>query len=106
MSVQNPLIVDFNMHAADAEQTISFEFGTNNTAAEISFGMSNEIRPVIVECDEYEGPQTVTPKIEDQTLETKDNLLTDDVLVREIPYYETSNQQNGLTVFIANTLND
>ncbi len=54
----------------------------------------------------YEGEYIVIPEVVSQTLETKDKRMTDDVLVREIPYYETSNPQNGLTVFIANSIDD
>lgn len=59
-----------------------------------------------VDVPEYEGEYVVIPEVISQTLETKDKRMTDNVLVREIPYYETSNPQNGLTVYIANSLDD
>lgn len=40
----------------------------------------------------YAGPYTVTPKVEeDQVLDTDGKLMSDDVTVFEIPYFETSN---------------
>lgn len=58
---------------------------------------------VVADVDYYEGPYEVTPKAWQGTvLETKDKAMTDDVTVLEIPYYETGNVYNGLTVYIAN----
>lgn len=50
--------------------------------------------------DTYKGPYEVIPKTIDQTLETKNKLMKDDVTVKEIPYAETSNVY-GTTVTIA-----
>ena len=47
----------------------------------------------------YQGNYTVTPKVTSQKLQTKDKLMKDDVVVLEIPYYETSNI-SGKTVYI------
>lgn len=51
--------------------------------------------------DEYDGEYIVKPlPYDDQTLETEGLLMTDDVTVLKIPYYETSNIADGLTVYI------
>ena len=47
----------------------------------------------------YQGRHTVIPRIYSQTLPTKNKLVKEDVLVLEIPYYETSNL-SGKTVYI------
>lgn len=48
----------------------------------------------------YDGDYIVKPKAyEDIVLDTSDKLLTDDITVLEIPYYETSNV-SGYTVYI------
>ena len=48
----------------------------------------------------YDGDYIVTPKAnEEVVLETSNKLLTDDITVLEIPYYETSNV-SGYTVYI------
>lgn len=41
--------------------------------------------------DWYAGPYEVVPKRADQTLPTKDKTMSADVLVHEIPYYQTAN---------------
>ena len=65
----------------------------------IDFGETTKI----IDMDVYEGPYEVTPRAWQGTvLETKDKAMTDDVTVLEIPYFETGNVYNGLTVYIAN----
>lgn len=49
----------------------------------------------------YEGAYSVTPKVNAQTLETKNKSMTDDLVVEEIPYSEVSNPSGGNTVNIA-----
>lgn len=40
----------------------------------------------------YTGETTVTPKVHESTeLETKNKVVLDNIVVNEIPYYETSN---------------
>ena len=55
----------------------------------------------------YEGPYTVTPLAHyEQTLETANKTLVDDVRVLKVPYYETSNLYDGITVYIAEDINN
>lgn len=49
----------------------------------------------------YEGPYQVTPKKEEQILETNEKVMSDDVTVDGIPYYEVSNSSGGVTLIIA-----
>ena len=52
--------------------------------------------------DVYGGPYEVTPKAYlDQTLQTAHKLMTDNVTVFKVPYYETSNLFDGKTAYIA-----
>lgn len=49
----------------------------------------------------YDGDYVVTPKAYEQTvLETDGLYMRDNVVVLEVPYFETSNLQNGYTVYI------
>ena len=48
----------------------------------------------------YDGPYEVTPRFYEQTLETKNKLMTDDVTVEIIPAHEVTNPAGGLTVTI------
>lgn len=54
---------------------------------------------------DYEGAYVVIPKAFEETiLPTNGKILADDITVKEIPYYETSNTK-GKTVYIGGTLN-
>lgn len=48
----------------------------------------------------FNGPYEVTPKINSQTIETKDKLMAKNISVKSIPYYEVTNSYNGLTIII------
>lgn len=48
----------------------------------------------------YNGPYEVVPKVEAQTLATKQKYLSEDIHVLSVPFYEADNQ-NGTTIFIA-----
>lgn len=50
----------------------------------------------------YDGNYEVTPLAFERTiLNTKDKKMENNVVVKEIPYYETSNPSGGNTVYIA-----
>lgn len=71
--------------------------------------LSGSIRPssnltgkvaITVDHEYYVGEYNVTPKIEQQVLSTNDKLMSDDVTVKGIPFYEVSNPQGGTTFII------
>lgn len=49
---------------------------------------------------DYTGEYEVTPKVESQTMPTKDKHMTDDVKINAIPYFEVSNNAGGVTIYI------
>lgn len=49
---------------------------------------------------EYTGAYTVTPKVFEQSLETKNKSLYEDVTVYEIPLSQVQNPQGGITATI------
>lgn len=56
---------------------------------------------LVNDTEAYQGPYTVIPQAWDQTvLQTEGLMMTDNVTVTEVPYFETSNQY-GKTVYIA-----
>lgn len=58
--------------------------------------------PSSVKHEIYEGPCEITPDaFAPQILPTENKLLTQDVVVEKVPYYETSNNHDGVTVYIA-----
>ena len=58
-------------------------------------GIISAIEPV----ESYNGDYTITPKIDSQTMRTKNKKMEDNITVLAIPYYETSNL-TGKTVYI------
>lgn len=56
------------------------------------------------EYQSYNGTYEITPTVDSQKLETKGKLMRNDVTVREIPYYEVSNNY-GNTIYIGSDLN-
>lgn len=53
---------------------------------------------------DYSGAYDVTPQTESQTLPTENKVLRQDVLIKKIPYFETSNDY-GKTVYIGSEVN-
>ena len=49
----------------------------------------------------YDGSCSVIPKTYEQTLETKNKTVTEDIVIEEIPYSEVLNLSGGNTVNIA-----
>ena len=50
--------------------------------------------------EEYKGLYEVTPKIEEQTLQTASKVMRNDVKINKIPFFKVSNDSGGNTVFI------
>ena len=50
--------------------------------------------------ERYTGDYEVTPKVEKQTMPTKDKILINDMTIEAIPFYNVSNTSGGSTVFI------
>ena len=73
------------------------QFGDDEKRIKLNFKSFQQI--ISNEVERYKGDYTVTPNTDQQMLKTKDRYMTDDVTVKEIPYYEVSNE-SGSTVYI------
>lgn len=51
--------------------------------------------------ERYNGEYEVAPKFEEQFLETKDKIMSENVTVHKIPRYDITNTAGGTTVYIA-----
>ena len=49
----------------------------------------------------YKGDYNVTPTVSGETLQTKYKYMEEDLVLKPIPIYETTNNSGGLTVYIA-----
>ena len=73
------------------------DFSIQNDSMNLDFDMSigtNRFLPY------YRGETEITPKKEEQVLETKNKSMTSDVVVYAIPYAEVSNIAGGTTATI------
>ena len=59
-------------------------------------------KPTFIGGEEYKGSYEVTPKVEAQTIPTKDKVLIEDMTIKAIPIFKVSNTTGGNTVFIGN----
>lgn len=79
---------------ASMEKTIS--------EAEWRLNVAAETEEKSEEYESYDGEYKITPKAFDsQILDTTNKVLDRNIVVTEVPYYETGNQANGVTSYIA-----
>lgn len=74
----------------ESVQRFSVRFGEIHTVTEFVGG------------EPYDGKYTVTPKVDAQTMPTKYKVMTDDVTIKSIPFFNVSNNSGGSTVYIGN----
>ena len=75
------------------------KFSSNDMRLDADFADFQKVT-VRENIDPYTGDYEVTPKVSAQTMPTAQKYMTDDVQIKAIPFFETSNQSNGQTVYI------
>lgn len=81
------------------EYSISMEEEKKSFSA--NFGQIQTVTKIDGDIERYVGPYEVTPDAHDPViLDTMNKILTEDVTVKKIPYYQTSNE-SGDTAYIA-----
>lgn len=80
---------------------------TENGTYEVVPDLNKVLKKVTITADiiggdveEYKGSYEVTPQVEEQTLSTARKVMRNDMKIKKIPYFETSNNSGGNTVFI------
>lgn len=73
---------------SEINQTIKANFGETQAVTEIVGG------------EPYDGKYSVTPRVTEQTLPTKHKVMTDNMTIREIPFFNVSNTSGGSTAYI------
>lgn len=89
----------FEVSFRRSDQQIAVKMHTDKTCFNTTFS-SVQPATVVRELEPYTGAYTVTPMATAQTLKTAQKRMTQDFTIREIPYYTTSNPQQGVTVYI------
>ena len=85
-----------------------------NLKVAVTFTIKNpatlKVNPVVrintIGGEMYMGNTTVIPSTSesDQILHTKNKVMGDNVVIKPIPFYETSNNEDGVTVYIGDTI--
>lgn len=89
------LRVDFS----ESKQSFHADFLENDQALKANLGEVQTVTKYISE--KYEGSYSITPKVEAQTMPTKEKVMVDDVTIKAIPFFDVSNTSGGSTVYIA-----
>ncbi len=90
------------IHLTVAESQPVCSLTVESLNVETNLALDTRIVNEIVNVDHYEGSYDITPlAYYEQILPTKDKMCDDDIMVRRVPYYETSNLSGGNTVYIA-----
>lgn len=70
----------------------------SNNIIDVNIG---EYVVIFEDAEEYDGEYVVIPKADiDVELNTSKKFLKNNIIVKEIPYYETSNSAGGETIYI------
>lgn len=97
--IQIPIVVQMDV----LENSNVYELAVDKTVNEFTLTLDTAVIAEITDVDKYEGDYIITPlAYESQILETKQKLCTENIVVKEVPKWETSNQSGGYTVYIAN----
>lgn len=83
------------------ESTVSVNAKFNSSAVRLDTDFA-DLQKVTVREDvtPYMGEYSITPKVNAQTMPTAQRFMTADVQIKAIPYFETSNNYDGQTVYI------
>lgn len=81
--MSNELLIPLGTLVINEEEVLNIE---------ISEGISN--------ASEYHGEYNVTPKVIEQELKTKSKLMSENIIVKKIPYSSVDNLSGGQTLTI------
>lgn len=90
----------FQVAFNQSNQRVNANFNSSQQKFGASFACLQKITEYN-DVDPYTGSYEVTPKVDAQTLQTAQKMMTDDLIVTAIPIYEVSNNSGGHTVYIA-----
>lgn len=85
---------------SEKSTTATINFYTDFNVGQQSFFTTFGTTTSVYSAEIYKGEYTVIPKTSDQILKTKNLIMTDDLTVKEIPYYQVTNPADGETVYI------
>ena len=89
----------FEVKFLQNDRSFFTDLHTDSQKIDTEFSEFQEVS-VIDEIEAYDGPYVITPAIDSQVLPTAQKRMTDNMTVKAIPYFQTSNPQMGETVYI------
>ncbi len=84
----------FDVTFRELDKKLNVDFHTRNEQIKVDFEHLQVVSDN-VGADYYKGDYTVTPKVEKQELATCKKFLTENVKIKEIPFFEVSNLEGG-----------
>ena len=87
-------MIDLDITIETLVQELELELESAGGELELELESPGYIPPM------YEGPYMVTPDFTSQVLETAEKMMSDDVIVDEIPVAEVTNPAGGLTLTV------
>lgn len=88
------------MKFSKTDTSFEMEFNESNKVLQADFGKVQTVT-VTEGVEYYEGKYEAIPTVEGYSLPTKKKYLTEDIGIKAIPVYETTNTAGGSTVYIA-----
>ena len=82
---------------SENKNSIFARFYENDNRISASFG---QFQTITIDREKYKGEYVFTPKVNAQTIPTKSKVLTEDVTINAIPYFDVTNTSGGSTVYI------
>lgn len=89
----------FDVTFRELDKKLNVDFRTRNEQIKVDFEHLQVVSDN-VGADYCKGDYTVTPKVEKQELATRKKFLTENVKIKEIPFFEVGNSEGGDTVYI------
>lgn len=89
----------FEVKFIQNDRSFFTDLHTDSQKIDTTFSEFQEVS-IIDEIEAYDGPYVVTPAIDSQVLPTAQKRMIDNMTVKAIPYFQTSNPQMGETVYI------
>jgi len=89
----------FDVTFRELDKKLNVDFRTKNEQIKVDFEHLQVVSDN-VGVDYYKGDYTVTPKVEKQEIATRKKFLTENVKIKEIPFFEVGNSEGGDTVYI------
>lgn len=83
----------------ESDQRMEVTLNERELRIDAGFDAYQEVT-VLKDAEPYTGSYLITPSVNEQILNTAQKQMTQDMTIKEIPYYATSNPQQGETVYI------